>query len=303
MVTNRSDAIGSATKPGVVTNQQVRLAVPRQIPPASYILLSIVSVQFGATLAKRLFPVAGPSGTVLLRVAMGALLLLALWRPRLTRRSWREWRAVLLFGVTLAAMNWSFYNALARVPLGVAVTIEFVGPLGVAIAGSRRVLDILWVLLAASGILLLAPWSGAGWNPTGIVLALVAGGFWALYILLGAHLGRVFPPGGSGLALAMAVAALCILPVGIASAGAVLLSPLVLLAGLGIGLLSSAIPYSLETAALRRVPPRVFGILMSLEPAAGALFGYLILGEHLGIQSLLALVLVSCAALGATAWR
>ena len=271
-----------------------------RVPPATYVLLAIAAVQFGATLAKRLFVVAGPTGTVLMRTAFGAMALFIVWRPGLLGRTRREYGVAALFGTILALMNTAFYNALDRVPLGVAVTVEFVGPLAVAVFGSRRPLDLVWALLAASGIVLLAPWTGATLNPLGVTLALVAGGFWALYILVGAWMGRVFPPGGTGLALAMGFASLIMLPPGIISAGSALLQWPVLLAGVGVGLLSSAIPYSLELAALRRIPPQVFSILLSLEPAVAALFGFLVLGEQLDSRALIALGLVSLASIGAT---
>ncbi len=196
-------------------------------------------------------------------------------------------------------MNFSFYSALDRIPLGIAVTIEFIGPLGVAVVGSRRALDFVWVALAAGGILLFAPWTGARLDPFGVLLALVAGGLWACYILLSARVGSVFP-GSSGLALAMGIGALAILPVGVLSAGTALLNPLVLLAGGAVALLSSAIPYSLEIEALRRMPTHVFGIMMSLEPAVAALAGLLLLAERLSARDVAALALVTAAMLGVT---
>ena len=173
------------------------------------------------------------------------------------------------------------------------------GPLGIAIAGSRRLIDLLWVLLAAVGIVLLAPLGGASLDPLGVALALVAGSFWAAYILLGARVGRAFP-GGAGLALAMAVAAIVLLPVGVLSGGAALLDPRLLTTGIGVALLSSAIPYSLELEALRRLSTRVFGMLLSLEPAIAAVVGFVILGEELGCSAITAVLLVTVAAVGAS---
>lgn len=273
-----------------------------RIPPSALILLSMTSTQIGAALATHLFGIAGPGGTVLLRIGFAALILVlsqgglptrALHLPR------RAYVPVVLFGLTLACMNFSFYSALDRIPLGVAVTIEFIGPLGVAVAGSRRALDFVWVAFAAGGILLFAPWTGARLDPFGVLLALVAGGLWACYILLSARVGRSFP-GSSGLALAMCIGALAILPVGVVSAGTTLLSPLLLLAGCAVALLSSALPYSLEIEALRRMPTHIFGIMMSLEPAVAALVGLLLLAERLSARDVAALALVTAAMLGVT---
>jgi len=206
---------------------------------------------------------------------------------------------VILFGLTLAFMNFSFYSALSRIPLGIAVTVEFVGPLAVAVAGSRKVLDFVWVALAAAGIVLFAPWTGASLNPLGLLLALLAGVFWACYILLSARVGKLVP-GRNGLAMAMSIGAVVLIPIGIGSAGTALLNPLVLLAGCALAFLSSALPYSLEIEALRRLPTHVFGILMSLEPAIAALAGFILLGQRLDARDLIALALVTGASLGVT---
>jgi len=204
-----------------------------------------------------------------------------------------------LFGLVTAAMNFSFYLALDRIPLGVAVTLEFAGPLGVAVAGSRRLFDLAWVLLAAAGIVLLAPWGGLGLDPVGAGFALLAGMFWAGYILLSSRVGGIFS-GGRGLALALSVGGVALLPIGIAGAGTHLLQPYLLLAGLAVALLSGVVPYSLELEALRSLPTRVFGILMSLEPAIAAAIGFVVLGQSLGFRDVLALALVSVASLGAS---
>ncbi|BBL80568.1 threonine transporter RhtB [Rubrobacter xylanophilus] len=271
-------------------------------PPEGLVLLAVCSVQLGAAVAKGLFEEVGPGGTVFLRVGFAAVFLLLLWRPEVRGYPRSAYRIAVSFGAVLAAMNLSFYAALDRIPLGVAVTLEFVGPLGVAVAGSRRGLDVLWVLLAASGILLLAPlgtFGGADLDPVGVGLALLAGGFWAGYILLGARTGRVFP-GSAGLVVAMCAGAMLTAPVGLVSAGGGLLDWEVLLAGAAVALLSSAVPYSLELEALRRLPSRVFGVLMSLEPAVAALVGFLVLGERLGWRAVLAVLLVTLAAAGAS---
>ncbi|MGI8845099.1 MAG: EamA family transporter, partial [Thermoleophilaceae bacterium] len=203
------------------------------------------------------------------------------------------------FGIALAAMNLGFYEAIDRIPLGVAVTLEFIGPLTVAIAGSRRALDLLWVTLAAGGILLLAGLGGGSIDALGASLALLAGVCWGSYILLSARVGTVFS-GGAGLALAMAVGAVLLVPVGVAGAGSALLDGRVIVIGVAVAMLSSAIPYSLELRALRRLPTGVFGVLMSIEPAAAALAGLVVLGEVLHARELVAIALVVVASAGAT---
>jgi inner membrane transporter RhtA len=234
-----------------------------------------------------------------MRIAFAAIILMLLWRPALRGHERSDLWLAGAFGLTLAAMNLSFYEALDRIPLGVAVTLEFLGPLGVAVAGSRRALDLVWVLLAAAGILLLAAPSGSGLNAGGVTLALIAGACWAAYILLSVRVGRVFP-GGHGLALAMVVAGVLVLPVGLADGGSGLLQPEILLAGLGVAVLSSLIPYSLEMEALRRLPPHIFGVLMSLEPAAAAIAGLIILDQVLKANEWAGMVLVIVASAGAT---
>ena len=268
------------------------------VPSAALVLGAVASVQTGASLAKSLFDDVGPGGTVLLRVLLAAIVLGAIWRPALRGRTRSELWLVFWFGLSLAGMNFAFYSALDRIPLGIAVTIEFAGPLGVAVIGSRRALDLLWVALAAAGILLLADLGGGGTDVTGVALALLAGAFWGAYILLSARTGQVFP-GGGGLSLAMIVASVSLLPFGIAQGGAELLDPTVLGIGLGVAMLSSAIPYSLELEALRRLPARVFGVLMSLEPAMAALAGFVVLGEVLGAREIVAVGLVVVASMGA----
>jgi inner membrane transporter RhtA len=272
------------------------------ISPTGLVLLSLGSVQFGAAIAKGLFDELGPAGTVFLRFGFAALALLVLWRPSLKGHARRSYLVAVVFGLALAAMNFTFYFALDRIPLGIAVTLEFVGPLGVAVAGSRRLLDLLWAALAAAGILLLAPLNVFGevdLDPAGVALALLAGCFWAAYILLSARTGSVFP-GGTGLVIALCVGTVVLAPVGISSGGLALLDPRLLLAGFGVAMLSSAIPFSLELEALRKLPARVFGVLMSLEPAVAALVGFVVLGERLGTRSLAAIVLVTVAAAGAS---
>ena len=296
-------------------------SLPGSLPPASLLIFGMITVQLGAALAINLFGALGPAGIVFLRVGFAALTLLVMWRPwralgrrgattgtsevtiaPSSRRS--AYVAVILFGLVLALMNLTFYTALTRIPLGVAVTVEFVGPLGVAVAGSRRTLDILWVVLAAGGIVLLAPLGvlgGESLDTVGLLLALGAGVLWAMYILLSARVGRAFS-GGASLSIAMAIGAVVLLPIGVAQAGSALLDPSLLLLGAGVALLSSVIPYSLELVALRRMSTSAFGVFMSLEPAIAAFVGWLVLREALELRAILALALVTTAAIGATRW-
>jgi inner membrane transporter RhtA len=274
----------------------------RSVPPTALVMLSIVSVQIGAAIAKTLFDSLGPGGTVFVRIAFASVVLLALVRPKLGGHDRNAYLVAGLFGLALASMNFSIYLAIDRIPLGVAVTLEFVGPLGVAVAGSRRILDMLWVVLAAAGILLLAPlgaFGGMDLDPVGVAFALLAGGLWASYILLSARTGSAFP-GGTGLVIALCVGTVVLAPFGIAGAGSALLDPKLLLAGFGVAMLSSAIPFSLELEALRKIPARIFGVLMSLEPAVAALAGLVVLGERLGIRAVVAIVFVTVAAAGAS---
>jgi inner membrane transporter RhtA len=269
------------------------------MPPVGLVLLAVSSVQIGGALAKTLFDDLGPGGTVFLRVLFAAIVLGAVWRPRVRGLGRRDLVLVGLFGLSLAGMNGCFYLALDRLPLGVAVTFEFVGPLGVAIAGSRKALDVLWVVLAAAGILLLAGPAGGDIDAAGVALALLAGAFWAAYIVASTRVGQVFE-GGSGLALAMVVASVLLVGPGVADAGSELLDPALLALGAAVAMLASAIPYSLELEALRRLPQRVFGVLMSLEPAVAAAAGFVVLGEVLDARELLAIGLVVAASAGAT---
>jgi inner membrane transporter RhtA len=268
------------------------------VPPSVYVLTSIVSAQVGSAVAKSLFAALGPAATVSLRTAFAALILLLVWRPRLRDRSRADLLASLALGVTLAGLSLSFYSALERIPLGVAMTLEFAGPLGIALVGSRRRLDLLWALLAVAGIVVLSPIGGTV-DPLGAALALLGGAFWAGYILLSARIGRTIP-GGGGLAMAMTVAALVTLPFGLAASERVAAEPRLLVVALGVALLSSIVPFSLELEALRRMPVRVFGVLMSLEPAIAALVGLVLLGEALGLREAAAIGLVVTASVGAT---
>jgi inner membrane transporter RhtA len=262
------------------------------------VLGGVVSVQIGAAVAFTLFDDLGPSGAVLLRVGLAALILAAVWRPAIRGLTAMQLRDVAMFGAVLAAMNLSFYESLDRIPLGIAVTLEFVGPLGVAVIGSRRRIDLLWVALAAAGIVLLAPASGGDIDTLGVLLALLAGTFWAGYIVMAARIGRSFD-GQGGLALAMVVGTVLLIPVGFGGAIDAFGELELLAAGLGAALLSSAIPYSLELEALRTLPESTFGVLMSLEPAVAAMVGFVGLDQDLAATDIVAIALVVVASAGA----
>jgi inner membrane transporter RhtA len=269
------------------------------VPPVGLLLCAIASLQFGAALAATIFDELGPNGATLLRMVFAAAILLAVARPRLRGVAAADLRLAAALGLTLGAMNFFFYQALDRVPLGVAVTVEFIGPLGVAIAGSRRAVDALWAGLAAGGILLLSPGTGgASLDALGLFFAAVAGGFWAAYILINSRVARAFS-GIQGLAPAMVVAAVLVAVPGVIEGGSALLEPRLLAIGAAVAVLSSALPYALETEALRRLRPSVFGVLMSLEPGVAALAGLVVLGQQLHTRQVVAIVLVVAASVGA----
>ncbi len=262
------------------------------------VLIGILSVQFGAGLAKSLFDDVSPTTIVWLRLATSAAVLLLLARPSFRGRGRTDWLVVLGFGASLGLMNWAIYQSFARIPLGIAVTIEFVGPLAVAVLGSRRARDLVWVGLAAGGVLLLGA-ERADLDLVGVAFALLAGAAWAAYILLSSHTGRRWD-GLDGLAVAALVAVVLMSPLTLGGYADELASPQIWLVGAAVGVLSSVIPYSAELIALRRLAPAVFGILMSLEPAAAALAGALVLGELLTPVQWAAMACVVAASVGAT---
>ncbi|NMO53585.1 EamA family transporter [Actinoplanes sp. TBRC 11911] len=272
-------------------------------PPAPLLVLtSIASVQVGSAVARTLFDDLGAAGVTLLRLGLAAVILAVATRPRLRTWSGAAWRAAVLLGVVMAAMNLIFYLSLRTVPLGIAVTVEFLGPLLLALVQTRRVIDMLWAALAATGVVLLGLANGGTAPIGGLVLAFLAGLCWAGYIVLSSRLGRVVP-GTSGLTVSVGVAALLVLPFGVSGASAVVDHPTLLIGGFAVAMMSSVISYGLEINALRRIPTRVFGILMSLEPAAAAIAGLLVLHQRLGGAEVVALVLVTVASAGVTLAR
>ncbi|MEU6051403.1 EamA family transporter [Streptomyces xanthochromogenes] len=266
--------------------------------PVALVVAGGISVQFGAAVAVTLMPRAGAAGVVTLRLVAAAVVLLLVCRPKLRGHSRADWGTVVAFGVAMAGMNGLFYQAVDRIPLGVAVTLEVLGPLALSVFASRRLVNVLWAALALAGVVLLGGGGFDSLDPVGAAYALGAGACWAVYILFSARTGRRFPQ-ADGLALAMAVAAVLFLPIGIAQAGGKLLVPSTMALGAAVAILSSVLPYTLELLALRRLPASTFAILMSLEPAIAATAGFLILSQALSWPQALAIGLVIGASMGA----
>ncbi|MER8042066.1 EamA family transporter [Streptomyces sp. NPDC094032] len=294
--------IASAAVPAVApaTGPAPASRAPRatRLGPVALVVAGGLSVQFGSAVAVLLMPRAGALGVVTLRLVLAAAVLLIVCRPRLRGHSRADWGTVLAFGAAMSGMNILFYLAIDRIPLGAAVTLEVLGPLALSVIASRQLANLLWAGLALVGVVLL---SGGGFDrldPLGAAFALGAGAMWATYIVFSARTGRRFPQ-ADGLALAMAVGAVISLPFGIIEAGDRLLVPSTIGLGLGVALMSSVLPYTLELLALRRLPAPTFAILMSLEPAIAATAGFLVLHQALGVTDALAIALVIAASMGA----
>jgi inner membrane transporter RhtA len=297
----RPDAAGPES-PGLT--RRGRLAQPRLVLPAAMVVSGIVSVQVGAGIAAKLFHEIPPAAVTGLRLWTSAIVMAVIAGRGLAqafgdlakRRAWSDAGIAVSFGITLLIMNFSIYQAFSRIPLGVAVTIEFLGPLAVAVAGSRHLRDVIWVVLAATGVVLLTQGGHGHLDVTGVLFAALAGACWAGYIVLSSATGRRFP-GSAGLAIAMIVAGILITPPAVIAGGGAMFRPAVLATGAAIGILSSLIPYRLELEALRRMPMRLFGVWMSLEPAVAALIGLALLGQHLSLVEWLAIgcVMIACA--------
>ncbi len=272
-----------------------------RVPPVSLILGSVISVQFGAAISVTIFSEVGVAGSTLLRLTFASLFLLLLSRPKVAQWSRAQMKMALLFGMVLAAMNLSFYFAINILPVGIATTIEFLGPISIAAIFSRRLLDGLWVMLAAAGVVLIAqPWSGGGnLELSGVLLALLSAFFWGVYILIAQSSNKVFPD-RDGLTVAMMIGTAIVFIPGVISGGSTLVTPHILLLGAVIGLLSSLIPYSFELEALRRMPARVFGTLMSIEPAVAVFTGFVVLSQKPTLLELFAIALVVIASIGVT---
>ncbi|CAM5671564.1 EamA family transporter [Streptomyces fumanus] len=285
-------AAAPASVPGVAPGRRGSLG------PVGLVLAGGLSVQFGGALAVTLMPRAGALGIVTLRLVVAAAVLLLVCRPRLRGHSRADWGTVIVFGVTMAGMNGLFYQAVDRIAMGPAVTLEVLGPLTLSVVTSRRAVNLVWAALALTGVFLLGGGGFDGLDPAGAAFALAAGGMWAAYIVFSARTGRRFPQ-ADGLALAMAVGALLFLPLGIAESGTKLLDPVTLGLGAAVALLSSVLPYTLELLALRRLPSATFAVLMSLEPAIAALAGFLVLDQALAASQAAAIALVVAASMGA----
>lgn len=269
------------------------------IPPVPAVIFAIISVQSGAAIAKGLFPAIGAAGTASLRIGISAIILLAVYRPNLFKITTNQWKIVIPYGLSLGAMNLIFYFAIERIPIGLAVTLEFIGPLLVAVWGSKRLIDFVWILLAASGIILIAPWSGNGIDPLGILFALMAGSLWAAYIILGGKISKIMK-GGEAVATGMLFASILIIPFGLMGNGLNAITPTYFYLGIALALLSSAIPFTLEMKALGQLPARTFSILMSLEPAAASICALIFLQEYLTFNEVLAVIFVVIASAGST---
>ncbi|MNK47048.1 Threonine/homoserine exporter RhtA [compost metagenome] len=269
------------------------------LSPVPAVLLAIISVQCGAAIAKTLFPTIGSAGTASMRIGISALILLLAYRPNLKIITAKQWKLVIPYGLSLGAMNLIYYIAIERIPIGLAVTLEFVGPLLLAIAGSKRLVDYCWVLLAAIGILLIAPWTNDRLDPVGIICALLAGAFWSAYIVLGGKVSKIMND-GDAVTIGMLFAAFLVLPFGFLESGLNNLTPKLFGMGIALALLSSAIPFTLEMKALGKLPPRTFSILMSLEPAAASICAFIFLKESLNFYEILAVVCVVIASAGST---
>ncbi len=268
-------------------------------PAWALVIIAIVSVQIGAAVAKSLFDTVGPSGVVFLRTALGAAIFFVAWRPALRGYSRRVMLYITIYGATIAFNMLLFYAAISRIPLGVTVAVAFAGPLGVAVLGSRRAVDLLWVALAGIGVLLLSPFTNETLDPIGILLAVLTAIAWAAYVILTKRVSHLLP-GNSALALSMLIAALVAMPFGGSGAIKVLNDPLLIITAIVVALLSSAIPFWLEFRAIRSLSPRVFGLLLALEPVVASVIGVLILSENIGLTEGLGIGLVTIAAIATT---
>jgi inner membrane transporter RhtA len=277
--------------------------IPPIAVPIAALMAAMACFQLGATLAKGLFPIVGPGGTAALRLAIASIILLAVWRPWDIRFTRRQLGIVVVYGVAMGLMNFFFYFALSYIPLGITMALEFTGPLGVALFASRRAVDFLWILLAALGLAALLPWrlGGAPLSGLGIAFALAAGACWALYIVFGRSAGTAH--GGQITSLGTVIGACVIVPIGFAHNGTQLFSPAILPIAIGVAVLSSALPYSLEMFALPRIPTRTFGVLMSLNPALGALAGLVLLHESLTLIQWAAIASIVAASAGSAGTR
>ncbi|WP_436843043.1 EamA family transporter [Streptomyces venezuelae] len=296
MNVSRSDQAPPAATPGGTAGVRGRIGA---LGPVGLVLAGGISVQFGGAVAVSVMPRVGAVGIVALRLLFAALVLVAVCRPKVRGYARADWGTVVAFGVAMAGMNGLFYQSVARIPMGPAVTLEVLGPLALSVLASRRAVNLIWAGLALCGVFLLGGGGGFdGLDPVGVAYALGAGAMWATYILFSARTGRRFPQ-ADGLALAMVVAAVLFLPLGIAVSGPKLIEPGTLALGAAVAVMSSVLPYTLELLALRRLPAHTFAILMSLEPAIASVAGFLVLSQALSLVEALAIALVIAASMGA----
>ncbi|WP_405925060.1 EamA family transporter [Streptomyces sp. NBC_00035] len=298
-----ADVATTATEPAVATAAAAAASTEGSgrwgsLGPLGLVLAGGISVQFGGALAVTLMPRVGALGVVALRLAVAAIVLLVLCRPKVRGYSRADWGTIVVFGITMAAMNGLFYQSVDRIPLGTAVTLEVLGPLALSVLASRRAVNLVWAGLALGGVFLLGGGGFSSLDPLGVAFALSAGAMWATYIVFSARTGRRFPQ-ADGLALAMVVAAVVFLPLGIVESGSKLLVPTTIALGAAVAVLSSVLPYTLELLALRRLPASTFAILMSLEPAIAATAGFLVLNQALSLTEAGAIALVIAASMGA----
>jgi inner membrane transporter RhtA len=274
-------------------------ALTQATPPPVLLLLSLISIQIGAAIATHLFAALGTTGTVFFRLAFAGAIAVAIFRPRLTAAVWAHRRVVVAYGVTIAFMNWAFYQSIALIPLGVAVAVEFIGPLLVGVATSRRPRDLLWLGMAAAGIAVFGREAGTTLNAEGLMFALLAGAGWAGFIIASQRVGKVLP-GHSGLALALVIAAVALLPVYLLSGPPQGFTVVAILAALGVAVLSTALPLSLEFAALQRMPARMYSVLVTFEPVLAGIVGFILLSQPLDLWTVAGMLLVIGASLGVT---
>jgi inner membrane transporter RhtA len=278
---------------------KVMIEMAARVPPWLLVVFGIISVQIGAAFAKSLFDVSGPAGVVFIRTFLGAVLFMVLWRPRWRGYERRVYINIGIYGVVIAANMLLFYAAISRVPLGVAVAIAFGGPLVVAVIGSHKLMDFVWIALAAVGILLLSPFTNEALDGFGVLLAFMTAVAWALYIIFTKRVSAILE-GHTALALSMFVAAVVALPFGGLGAAKVLANPGLIALGLLVALLSSAIPFAMDFTAMKHLSPRVFGLLASVEPVAAAVIGFIVLHEALGVREVIGIGLVTVAAIATT---
>jgi len=269
------------------------------IPPPLQVVLAILSIQLGAAFAINLFSIFGPVGTVFFRLIISACLLCLFIRPKFTENALKHYKLLVLYGVALGLMNWCFYESIARIPLGIAVAIEFMGPLLVAVYSSRRFLDFLWIVVAFIGVLMLAPRFGADLDPVGVGYAVLAGIGWGSFVILSKKVNQALP-GSDGLAIGMAVASLFMLPFAIGNISPVFSNPVLLGNLIMLAVLSTTVPFYLEFSALKKLTPQAYGVLITLEPAVAAIIGVVALGDILGFEGIVAVGCVTIAAIGST---